>query len=156
MVIKWIGYLVGFRRLVLRIFRRIFKYFWIYKIVCWFVYCKNMYFFCSMLLKNWIFEMFLVESGELLNRKFSFCFSWSILILLFIRSFGREGMVCCISLWVFAKEVICIESLRSRRGSFCLRVRWWSGLFRLLWFCRYCLDLSYFFCFKMTGMVSGF
>lgn len=80
------------------------------------------------------------ESGELLNRKPSYYLSWSTPILSPTRSRGREGTVGYTSSWASAKEVICTESSRSRKGSFCLRVKWWSGLFRSLWLCRYCSD----------------
>lgn len=110
-----------------------------------------MCFFYSMSSKSWTSEMPPAESGELLNRKLSFCLSWSTLILSPTRSRGREGTVCCTLSWASAKEVICTESSKNGRGSFCLRVRWWNGLFRSPWLCRYCPDSQHSTCSKVTG-----
>lgn len=101
--------------------------------------------------KSWTSETPLAESGALLNRKLSSCLSWSTLTLSPTRSHGREGTVCCTSSWASAKEVICTESSKNRRGGFCLRVRWWSGLFRSPWLCRYCPDSQHSICSKVTG-----
>lgn len=122
-ITKWLGCWTGSRRLVLRPFRRTLKCFGTYKVVCLFAHCKHTCFLCSMLSKNWTSEMPPAESGELLNRKPSCCLSWSTPILSPTRSHGREGTVCYTSSWASVKEVICTESLRSRKGSFCLRVR---------------------------------
>lgn len=105
--------------------------------------------------KSWTSEMPPAESGELLNRKLSSCLSWSTLILSPTRSRGREATVCYTSSWASVKEVICTESSKNRRGSFCLRVRWWNGLFRSLWLCRYCPDTA-FHLFQVMGMAGGF
>lgn len=120
-------------------------------IVCLFAYCENMCFFCSMSSKSWTSKMPPAESGELLNRKLSSCLSWSTLILSPTRSRGREGTVCCTSSWDSVKEVICTESSKSRKGDFCLRVRWLSGLFRSPWLCRYCQDSEHPTCSTVTG-----
>lgn len=125
--------------------------FWTYKTVYLFALGKNVCFLCSMSSKSWTSETPPAESGGLLNRKLSSCLSWSTLILSPTRSPGREGTVCCTSSWASAKEAICTESSKSNRGGFCLRVGWWSGLFRSPWLCRYCRDLRHPTRFKVTG-----
>lgn len=144
-------------RLFLRTLRRPLKYVWICNTVCLFPYCKNMCFLCSMLSKSLTSEMPPAESGELLNRKLSSCLSWSTPTLSPTRSRGRVGTVCCTSSWASVKEVICTESSKSRKGGFCLRARWWSGLFRLPWLCRYCWDSGHSTCSKVTeGWLAHF